>query len=144
MIKWMWGKPLVNSYSNEPQKGFVETTPDAGVPFRRVRFTDIMDLVQASFILTKSEYADFMSWYKSDIKQGAIPFLFYDCRYDRERVARIIDKPSYQPNSKFMNVTVQIAFESEVIDEEKRLVVNSDHLVVNAMDYLTVNRRMHL
>lgn len=144
MIKWVWGKPLISSYSNEPQNGYIETTPDAGIPFRRQKFTDIMDLAQATFILDRNEYIDFMSWYKHDIRQGTIPFEIFDCRYGVERVARLIDKPTYQPNSKFWNVTVNIAFDSNIIEQERALIVNNEYLIVNDNDFLIVNKKVYL
>ena len=82
MKEWKWGQIKLSGFQNEFQEGHIEITPDAGIPFRRQRFTDIQDIVQGSFTLDKLSYIDFMSWYKSDILQGALPFKYYDARID--------------------------------------------------------------
>jgi hypothetical protein len=105
LLIWKWGKALLSNFSNRPQKGYVEIEPDAGIPFRRQMFSDISDLVTASFSLTRENYIKFMSWYKYELKQGSLPFLFYDCRYKRDRVARLVGGvPEYQTNSKRINL----------------------------------------
>ena len=81
MLEWTWGKPLIEGFSNKPQKGYSEIAPDAGTPYRRLNFTDIQDLATCNFILNRTDYIRFMSWYKYDLRQGTLPFLIWDCRY---------------------------------------------------------------
>ena len=124
MKEWKWGQIKLSGFQNEFQEGHIEITPDAGIPFRRQRFTDIQDIVQGSFTLDKLSYIDFISWYKSDILQGALPFKYYDARIDRERVARIVDKPSYISNSKYYDVNITMTFDSEIFYLERLLAAN--------------------
>jgi hypothetical protein len=139
MIKWKWGKPLVSNFSNKLQEGYIETQADAGIPFRRLRFSDSLDLITASFVLSREEYIAFISWYRYDIRQGAIPFLYYDCRIDAERVARIIGNPEYAPKSTKRTVTLTLALEPVTVYNDYILLVNdNDHLIVNDNDKLTV------
>lgn len=144
MLIWKWGKALLSNFSNRPQKGYVEIEPDAGIPFRRQIFSDVADLVTASFSLTRENYIKFMSWYKYELRQGSLPFLFYDCRYKRDRVARLIGGvPEYQTNSKRINLSVNLAFEPLIIKEDKYLTVdNNIALIVNGSDKLIVNYEM--
>lgn len=141
MLEWKWGNPLLSGYTNKPQKGYIEIEPDAGLPFRRLVFSDIQDLVTASFSLTRTEYIYFMSWYKTELRQGSLPFLMYDCRYGIKRTARIVgDVPQYQSNSNRQNLSLTIAFESSIIYEEKYLTASANNtLLVNENDALLVN-----
>lgn len=108
MATWKWGNPLSNNFRNEPQEGYIEVTPDAGRPQRRQVFTDISDIVSATWILSRSQYTSFMSWYNRDIQQGTIPFTMYDCRIDEDRTARIVGKPSYSTVSDRFNITLTL------------------------------------
>lgn len=141
MLEWKWGKPLLSGFSNKPQKGYVEVSPDAGPPYRRQTFSDIYDLVTATFSLTREQYPFFYSWYKYDLRQGTLPFLFFDCRYKQNRVARLIgDVPQFQANSNRQNLSVTIAFEPSIIQEDRYLTVdNYIPLIVNDNDVLIVN-----
>ena len=138
MLEWTWGKPLIEGFSNQPQKGYSEIEPDAGVPFRRLNFTDIHDLATCRFILNRVDYVRFMSWYKYELRQGTLPFLICDCRYGIQRTARLIgDVPQYNTNSNYYDLNLTIAFEPSVQTFDWVLVVNEDDpLIVNDDDYL--------
>lgn len=124
--KWKWGCLLNEGFQNEFQEGYIETTPDAGIPYRRLRFSDIQDIVSGSLSLVNNDYLDFMSWYKFDIKQGTIPFIFYDCRVKKDRTARLtINKPQFIRYSNRWNIPVTITFNSEVFYFENVVVANT-------------------
>ena len=146
MLEWTWGKPLIEGFSNKPQKGYFEIAPDAGIPFRRLNFTDIGDLATCNFILDRSDYIKFMSWYKFELRQGTLPFLIWDCRYQRKRVARLIDDvPVYNTNSNYYNLSLTMYFQPEVIYQDFRLVVNdTDYLIVNNNDYLVASEPLRI
>ena len=38
MEKWKWVQIKLDGFQNEFQEGYIEVTPDAGVPFRSERF----------------------------------------------------------------------------------------------------------
>ena len=137
-VEWIWGKPLIEGFSNKPQKGYVEVAPDAGMPFRRLQFTDISDLASCTFSLTKPDYVKFMSWYRYNLRQGTLPFEIWDCRYKRKRLARLIDDvPNYVTNSNRYTLSLTIAFQPEIIFEDFELIVNdNDRLIVNDADVL--------
>ena len=146
MLEWKWGKPLIEGFSNQPQKGYSEITPDAGSPFRRLNFTDIQDLATCNFVLTRNEYILFMSWYKFELRQGTMPFLIWDCRYGIQRTARIVgDVPQYTTNSNYYNLSLTLAFNSGVEILNWLLIVNeSDALVVNENDNLVAGVELRL
>ena len=146
MLEWTWGKPLIQGFSNQPQKGYSEIEPDAGVPFRRLNFTDIQDLATCNFVLNRTDYVRFMSWYKYELRQGTMPFKIWDCRYGIQRTARFVgDVPQYSTNSNYYNLSVVIAFESSVETFEWVLVVNeNDPLIVNENDKLLVGVTLRL
>lgn len=128
MIKWTWGGLLNASFSNEFQQGYIETNPDAGVPFRRLVFSDIQDIVKGNISLTNSDYLAFMSWYKVAIKQGTIPFEMYDCRVKADRVARLtIDKPQFNRDSNRWLISCTITYDSGVFFFDRLLLVNKDN-----------------
>lgn len=146
MIEWTWGKPLIEGFSNQPQKGYIEIEPDAGMPFRRLKFTDIQDLATCNFILDRQQYILFMSWYKVTLKQGTLPFSIFDCRYGIKRVARLIgDVPQYNTISNYYNLSLTLAFESSFIVYERVLVVNEDDpIIVNSDDNLVAGLELSL
>lgn len=127
---WNWGNIKSSGFQNEQQSGFIETTPDAGIPYRRQRFSDIGDIIQGSVTLTKGKYLQFMSWYKFNIKQGAIAFDYYDCRLETTRTARIIDKPTYSSNSTYFDVQVKLYLEPATIYQDVVLVADEDTILV--------------
>jgi len=110
LIYWQWGDILTDSLQEEFQESTIEITPDAGVPFKRQRFTDAVEIIQATFTLTRTEYLDFISWYKFNIQQGSLSFQYYDTRYNVYKTTKMIGKPSISSNSNMFNVTMQIAF----------------------------------
>ena len=137
MEKWKWGQIKLDGFRNEYQEGYIETTPDAGPPFRRERFSDVQDIIQGNFTLDKAQYVDFMSWYKFDIRQGALPFKYYDCRVGRERTARISGKPTFASNSKYYDVSMTLMFDSEVFYFDRALAANYEIPLVANGAYLT-------
>lgn len=145
-LKWIWGKPLIQGFTNKPQKGYSEIEPDAGIPFRRLNFTDIGDIATCTFDLDRSDYIKFMSWYKYECRQGTIPFDIWDCRYQRERTARIVgDVPVYNTNSNRYTVQLNLYFMPEVISQDFYLVINdNDYLLVNYNDPLIVNEDLRI
>lgn len=140
MLTWKWGKPLLQSFSNQPQRGYIEITPDAGTPFRRLTFSDISDVVSCSFSITRQDYPLLYSWYKYDLRQGTLPFEIYDCRYGVNRVARLInDVPGFQTNSNRYNLSLAMALEPTIIYKDRALAEGLNFaLVVNDNNYLTV------
>lgn len=146
MLEWTWGKPLIEGFSNKPQKGYSEITPDAGIPYRRLNFTDIQDLATCNFILNRTDYVRFMSWYKYDLRQGTLPFLIWDCRYKKQRVARLVDDvPQYNTNSNHYNLSLTIAFTSSVEVFDWFLIGNeTDKLIVNNNDRLLVGVELRI
>lgn len=145
-LKWIWGKPLIQGFTNKAQKGYSEIEADAGVPFRRLNFTDIGDIATCTFDLDRSDYIKFMSWYKYECRQGTIPFDIWDCRYKRERTARIVgDVPVYNTNSNRYTVQLNLFFMPEVISQDFYLCINdNDYLLVNYNDPLIVNEDLRI
>lgn len=141
-LRWKWGKPLIQGFTNKPQKGYSEIEPDAGIPFRRLNFTDIGDLATCNFDLDRYEYIRFMSWYKYECRQGTIPFEIWDCRYKRFRTARIVDEvPNYSTNSNRYNLSLTLYFTPEIVNVDFNLIVyESNRLIVNNDDALVVTQ----
>lgn len=144
MEKWKWGQIRLDGFQNEFQEGYIEVTPDAGIPFRRERFSDIQDIIQGKFTLTRLQYIDFMSWYKFDIRQGAIPFKYYDCRIEKERTARIVGKPTWSSNSRYYDMTITLTFDSEVFYLDRVLSANPNLPLVANDKYLCTQVRRTL
>lgn len=144
MEKWTWGQIKLDGFRNEYQEGYIEVTPDAGIPFRRERFSDIQDIIQGNFTLDKTQYIDFMSWYKFNIRQGAIPFEFYDCRIGQNRVTRIVGKPTFTSNSKYYDVSITLTFDSGVFMLDRVLAANSAIPLVANGAYLTTQVKRSL
>ena len=144
MEKWKWGQIRLDGFQNEFQEGYIEVTPDAGIPFRRERFSDIQDIIQGKFTLTRLQYIDFMSWYKLNIRQGAIPFKYYDCRIGQERTTRIVGKPTWSSNSKYYDMSITLTFDSEVFLLDRVLSANPNLPLVANDKYLCTQVRRAL
>lgn len=144
MEKWKWGQIRLDGFQNEFQEGYIEVTPDAGIPFRRERFSDIQDIVQGKFTLEKVQYIDFMSWYKFNIRQGAIPFKYYDCRIGQERTTRIVGKPTWSSNSKYYDMSITLTFDSEIFYLDRVLSANPNLPLVANDKYLCTQVRRSL
>lgn len=144
MEKWKWGQIRLDGFQNEFQEGYIEVTPDAGIPFRRERFSDIQDIVQGKFTLEKVQYIDFMSWYKFNIRQGAIPFKYYDCRIGQERTTRIVGKPTWSSNSKYYDMSITLTFDSEVFYLDRVLSANPNLPLIANDKYLCTQVRRAL
>lgn len=144
MEKWKWGQIRLDGFQNEFQEGYIEVTPDAGIPFRRERFSDIQDIIQGKFTLEKVQYIDFMSWYKFNIRQGAIPFKYYDCRIGQERTTRIVGKPTWSSNSKYYDMSITLTFDSEVFLLDRVLSANPNLPLVANDKYLCTQVRRAL
>lgn len=144
MEKWKWGQIRLDGFQNEFQEGYIEVTPDAGIPFRRERFSDIQDIIQGKFTLEKVQYIDFMSWYKFNIRQGAIPFKYYDCRIGQERTTRIVGKPTWSSNSKYYDMSITLTFDSEVFYLDRVLSANPNLPLVANNKYLCTQVRRAL
>lgn len=144
MEKWKWGLIRLDGFQNEFQEGYIEVTPDAGIPFRRERFSDIQDIIQGKFTLEKVQYIDFMSWYKFNIRQGAIPFKYYDCRIGQERITRIVGKPTWSSNSKYYDMSITLTFDSEVFLLDRVLSANPNLPLVANDKYLCTQVRRAL
>ena len=144
MEKWKWGQIRLDGFQNEFQEGYIEVTPDAGIPFRRERFSDIQDIIQGKFTLEKVQYIDFMSWYKSNIRQGANPFKYYDCRIGQERTTRIVGKPTWSSNSKYYDMSITLTFDSEVFLLDRVLSANPNLPLVANDKYLCTQVRRAL
>ena len=111
MIYWQWGTIQIAEFQEELQESTIEVTPDAGIPFKRQRFTDTQEIINATFTLSKSEYVDFISFYKFNIQQGALSFQYFDTRVNAYRTTRIVGKPSIVTNSNMYDVKIVITFE---------------------------------
>lgn len=140
MEVWTWGRPLLEGFSGKYQKGYIETSPDAGIPFRRQKFSDIHDLVNCSFILDRDQYIEFLQWYKYNLKQGTIPFKIFDCRYGIIRIARLIEEPpEYAPVSKYYRMSLSMALEGGEFETDIALAVDEDMiLIANSANELNV------
>lgn len=145
MTTWTWGNIKNAGFQNEQQTGYIETTPDAGIPFRRKLFSDVGDIIQGSITLTKDQYLQFMSWYNYNTQQGSIAFDFYDCRIGTTRTARFIDKPKYSSNSTNFDVQVILYLSPITIYQDIDSIINeNDLLIVNDDDILTASVKLRL
>lgn len=142
MEYWTWGQIKSEGYTSQFQQGFLEITPDAGMPFRRQTFTDVSKIFQGTFILDKLAKKDFESWYKFNLRQGAIPFKYYDCEMEQYRTTRIVGNPVISAISNMFSISIQLTFDSEIFNILRYLKVNSNQfLLVNDGKRLVVNKK---
>lgn len=141
MEKWEFGQLLSNGFSNETQQGFEELTPDAGIPFRRESFTDVYDIVRGGIILTRNDYLYFMDWYRNTVRQGTLPFTYYDCRVEKDRVARIVGKPTFSAISNRFSVSITISLEPTRFGVDSLLITESEdaYITTDSGDLVSID-----
>lgn len=71
-------RPLADPYQLARGDGRVQMRNDAGPPSTRRRFSSVVDIVQFSTFLDRSELARFDRFYYEDTKKGTIPFTIPD------------------------------------------------------------------
>ncbi|PNX49890.1 MAG: hypothetical protein BV457_00185 [Thermoplasmata archaeon M9B1D] len=141
--KWRWGDLLSNSFQDEDQNGFIEVSPDAGQPFRRETFTDIDNIIKGYIIVSLEDYLDFKSWYRNTIKQGTIPFTFYDCRIEVDRTARFLDKPLYRQVSNYYQIEVKLSLEqTKIYVDYSLLTEGGEYLLTEGGENLVATKEL--
>lgn len=63
-------------YSETPDTNFAEFQPEVGPPKRRRRMSISSDTIAFSLIMTTAEYANFLTFYRTTISDGTLPFTF--------------------------------------------------------------------
>lgn len=125
---------LNNGYQEELQTSFVETTPDAGIPFRRETFSDVGRSTTGTKLVTDLEKNQFENFYKSDTKSGSRSFNYYDCINDITRVAKFIGKPSIVRNGNRWNISFNLWLEPTTVVQELRLITEDGKLLITEDD----------
>jgi hypothetical protein len=64
------------SYGETPDTNFAEFAPDVGPPKRRRRMSISSDTLTFSMIMTSAEYATFLTFYRTTLQDGSLPFTF--------------------------------------------------------------------
>lgn len=64
----------VNGYSETPDVNVASFTPEVGPPKLRRRMSISTDVISFTTWMTATEYATFLTFYKTTIKDGTLPF----------------------------------------------------------------------
>lgn len=141
--KWRWGDLISRGFQDEDQNGFIEVSPDAGEPFRRETFTDIDNIIKGSIVVPLEDYLDFKSWYRNSVKQGTLPFTFYDCRVEADRTARFLEKPLYRQNSNYWTIEVKLSLEQTKLYVDYYLLTEGgDYLLTEGGDRIVATKEL--
>lgn len=120
---------LNNGYQEEYQTSFVETTPDAGIPFRRETYTDVGRTIIGTALMTDSQKAQFDTLYLKDTRSGSKPVMVYDCINKINREAKFIGKPSIVRNGNRWSVSYRFFLEPVTIMVELLLTTEDGKLI---------------
>lgn len=66
---------LQQSYGEQPERNVIEFTPEVGPPMSRRRTSISTDIIDFETIMTFDEYDALVSFYRTDLKDGVLPFL---------------------------------------------------------------------
>ncbi len=92
---------------------------DSGISKRRLRNSTVQKIISFNgYICNKSDYVDFIHWYKNEINQGSDWFLFIDPIDNIEKRSRIFNTSlQTRPVQSVQNTNLQkwdVTFEIEV------------------------------
>lgn len=120
---------LNSGYQEQYQTSYVETTPDAGIPFRRETFTDVGRSITGTALLTDSQKAQFDTFYLKDTRSGSNSFNWYDCLNSIMRDAKFIGTPSVVRNGNRWNVSYNLWLEPKLINVELLLTTEDGKII---------------
>ena len=92
MKYWLWDDVSPNlSSTGGPVDQSVSFNPDLGVPISRPRTTAVIENWSTPVtFLTRDQFAEFEAWFRDDLKQGILPFVWRHPSNDAVRSMRII------------------------------------------------------
>lgn len=125
---------LNNGYQEEYQTSFTETTPDAGIPFRRETYTDVGRTIIGTALMNDSQKAEFDTLYLRDTRSGSKPVMMYDCINKINREAKFIGKPSIVRTGNRWSVSYRFYLEPTTVIAELYLITEDGRLVLTEDD----------
>lgn len=63
--------PLLDGYKETPQEGSISFQPAVGPPKRRKRSSAVGANIEASFLMTDTQYDSFLTFYEATLQQGS-------------------------------------------------------------------------
>ena len=100
IIQWPSGLPqcpLLQDYRRDEVESRLISNVSAGLNKIRNRYLAVpIDTVE-SFILTRTEYNDFMEWWNSTLRRGSLQFYKYEPISDMVKVYRARSQPNVSP-----------------------------------------------
>lgn len=112
MKYWLWDDVSPNLQSTGgPVDQTVSFQPDVGVPITRPRVTGTVETwsVPVTFY-SRAQFAEFEAWFRDDLKQGVLPFVWRHPASDAVRKVRIIPA-TYQssyPGGEWVQVSMSL------------------------------------
>ena len=89
--------PLLQDYRREEVESRLISNVSAGLNKIRNRFLAVPIDTTESFILTRSQYNDFIQWWNTTLRRGALQFAKYEPISDSVRTYRARNQPSVVP-----------------------------------------------
>ena len=64
------------TYTETPDTNYAEFQPEVGPPKRRRRMSISSDTISFSLVMNPTEYANFLTFYRTTLLDGTLPFTF--------------------------------------------------------------------
>ena len=112
IIQWLPNVPecpLIDGYKRDTVESRLISSVDAGLNKIRNRYLAVPTNTTESFIMSKSQYNDFMVWYENTLRRGALRFTKKDPITDSMKVYRVRSQPTVAPvSANKLKVTLEL------------------------------------
>ena len=89
-------KPLQSGYTSKHSPNILRTQMSDGYCRQRLVNQGAPDTVSVSFVVSETQYRDFLSWFKADIQCGASWFVMYRISLTLDVSNTIVDDGSWE------------------------------------------------
>lgn len=107
--------PLIEGYEQSVQNSRLESQPDQGASKIRNRFTATLNNVAERYIMDKTQFLAFITFYEDTLSNGALTFVKEHPIYRVNKNYRIAPGTSYSVNKK--GVLYEVALELQIMPD---------------------------
>jgi hypothetical protein len=102
-------KVYESGFSVQPERNVAEFKPEVGPAKARRRTSVATDLVTYPIEIVKEEWAVLLAFYRDDLADGALPFLFVDPLTGETAAYQFVDPPKLgNPRGPYFDVALQL------------------------------------
>lgn len=97
-----------SGYSSQDQNGVIRTDMDAGPAKTRLRYTACSEYLNCKIVANDSELSEFLTFFRTTIKRGALRFIMPHPVTGENRYCRIMEPPVVAEESGLWNIGLKL------------------------------------